>query len=139
MLIGEKDKSHYVLVHRRRKHFCRYCSQSFSTDEILKCYIKDCLGISGKQRIITPKNGEYVRFKKFERNLKSPFMIYAGFERLLVSEGEKKNPVECYNNKYKKYVVCSFGYKLLLLIIRLVSLLNHSNMKMLFTTLSVVW
>ena len=52
-LIGE-GKRHYVLIkgfnifmydntlHRGRKHFCRYCSQAFSTEETLKCHIKDC-------------------------------------------------------------------------------------------------
>ena len=30
------------------------------------------------------KKGEYVRFKNYERKLKSSFMIYADFERILV-------------------------------------------------------
>ena len=38
-----------------RKHFCRYCLQPFSTEKILKSYIKDCLKINGKQKIIMPK------------------------------------------------------------------------------------
>ena len=49
-----------------------------SKGEILKCHIKDCLEINDKQRIIKPKNGEYVKFKNFEKNFKkSPFTIYA--------------------------------------------------------------
>ena len=31
-----------------------------------------------------PKKCEYVKFKNFERKIKSPFMIYAGFEFILV-------------------------------------------------------
>ena len=31
-----------------------------------------------------PKNSEYVRFKNFERQVKSLFMIYADFESILV-------------------------------------------------------
>ena len=42
-------------LHRRRKHFCCYCLQSFSTEEILKRHVKNCFKINGKQRIITPK------------------------------------------------------------------------------------
>ena len=61
MLIGEEGKNHYVLfkdfdtfvydhtLHCRRKHGCRYCLQSFRTDEILKRHIKDCFEINGKQ------------------------------------------------------------------------------------------
>ena len=40
-----------------------------------------------------PKKGEYVEFKNFERKIKSPFMIYADFESILVLEDNgKKNP-----------------------------------------------
>ena len=31
------------------------------------------------------KKGEYVKFKRFERKIKSPVMIYADFESILVS------------------------------------------------------
>ena len=37
------------------KHFCHYFLKAFSTEEILKCHIKDCFKINGKQRIIMPK------------------------------------------------------------------------------------
>ena len=33
-----------------------------------------------------PKNGKYVNFKNFERKLKSPFIIYEDFERIIVPE-----------------------------------------------------
>ena len=38
--------------HHREKHFCRYCLQAFSTEEILKHHIRDCFKINGKQKII---------------------------------------------------------------------------------------
>ena len=61
-----------------------------------------------------PKKCEYVRFKDYERKIKSPFMIYAGFESILVPEyNGKQNPEESYRNKYQKHAVCSYGYKLL--------------------------
>ena len=31
-----------------------------------------------------PKKGQYVRFKNFERKIKSPFIIYADFKSILV-------------------------------------------------------
>ena len=55
-----------------------------STEEILKCHIKDCFKINGKQRIKMPKKGEYVKLKNFERRIKSPFVIYANFQTILV-------------------------------------------------------
>ena len=81
LLIGEGEKKHYVLIKDfntfmydhtlrcRRKHFCRYCLHTFVTEEILKRHIKDCFKINGKQRIIMPKKGEYVKFKNFERKI----------------------------------------------------------------------
>ena len=96
-MIG-KGKRHYVLIpdfntfmhdhtlHCGRKHFCCYSSQAFSTEEILKRHIKDCFKIDGKQGIKMPKNGEYLKFKNFERKIKAPFMTYADFENILVPE-----------------------------------------------------
>ena len=50
---------------------------------------------------------------KFERKIKSPFIIYADFESILVPEGNvKQNPNESYTKKYQKHVACSYGYKL---------------------------
>ena len=74
------------LLHLGRKHFCRYCLQAFRTAEKLKCHIKDCFKINGKQTIKIRKKDEYVKFKNFERKIKSPFMIYAGFESISLSE-----------------------------------------------------
>ena len=96
-----------------RTHFCRYCLQAFSTDEILKRHIKVCFKINGKQRIIMPKKSEYVKFKNYERKTKSAYIIYADFKSILVSKDNgKQNPENSYANKYQKHIPCSYGYKL---------------------------
>ena len=60
-----------------------------------------------------PKKGEYVKFKNYKRQIKSPFTIYADFESVLVPEDNgKQNPEEYYTNKYQKHIACSYGYKL---------------------------
>ena len=60
-----------------------------------------------------PKKGEYVKFKNVKRKIKSPFMIYADFESILVPEDNgKQNPNELYSNKYENNIACSYGYKL---------------------------
>ena len=64
-------------LYHEKEHFCRYCLQAFSTQEILKRHIKDCFKINGKQRIIMPKRGGFVKLKNYERKIKSPFIIYA--------------------------------------------------------------
>ena len=40
-----------------------------------------------------PKKGEYIKFKDFERKIKSPFMIYAGFESIIVPEDNEKSKI----------------------------------------------
>ena len=60
-----------------------------------------------------PKKNEYVKFKNFERKIKSLFMIYADFESILVSKDNgTQNPNESYTDKYQKHVDCSYCYKL---------------------------
>ena len=60
-----------------------------------------------------PKKGEYVKFKTFERKIKSLFLIYADFESILVPQSNgKQNPNESYTNKYQKHVACSYVYRL---------------------------
>ena len=125
LLIKEKGKRHNNTLQRGRKHFC-YCLQAFSTEEILKSYVKDCFKINGQQMIKMLKKGEYVPFKNFERNIKSPFIIFADFESILVPEDNmKQNPSESYANKNQKYVACSYDYKLCF-DDKLVSLLSHT-------------
>ena len=65
---------------------CHYSLQAFITEEILKRLIKDCFKIHGKQRVTMPKKVEYVKFKIYERKIKSSFTIYADFESILVPE-----------------------------------------------------
>ena len=104
---------HDHALHCGKKYFCRYCLQALITEEIRKLGINDCFKINGKQRIITPKNGEYVKFKNYERKIKSPFIIYADFQSTLVQEENgKQNPEESYTNKYQKNIGWSYGYKL---------------------------
>ena len=59
-----------------------------------------------------PREGEYVKFKNFERKIKSIFMIYGDFEIALVPEDNgKQNQNESYTIKYQKHVTCGYGHK----------------------------
>ena len=88
-------------LYRGRKHFCRYCLQAFRTVEKLKCHIKHCFEINGKQTIKISRKGKYNKLKNCGRIIKSSFTIYADFESILVPEDiGKQNLNECYTNKY---------------------------------------
>ena len=63
LLIAEKDKLHYVFIkdfnrlmfsrtkHKGKKYYCMSCLQSFTTEEILSNYKKQCLLINGCQAV----------------------------------------------------------------------------------------
>ena len=121
----KEGKIHYVLIkdfntfmydhalYRGRKHFYHYCLQTLGTKEILKRHIKDCFKINGKRRFSMYKEGKYGKSRNYERKIKSPFMIYADFEFILVPEDNgKQNPQESYANKFRKHNAYSYGYKL---------------------------
>ena len=74
------------ILHRVRKHFCRYCLQPSRTAGKLECHIRDCFKVNGKQTIKMPTKGEHIKFKNFERKIKSPLMIYADFESTVIPE-----------------------------------------------------
>ena len=96
------------LLHRGRKHFCRYCFQDFIIEKLLKCHIKVCFKINSKKKIKIRKR--FKSFKSFGREIKSPFMIYADFESILVpGDNGKQNPNESYNNKYQKHIACTYS------------------------------
>ena len=79
----------------------------------LKRHIKDCFKINGKQKIIIPRKGDYVKFRNYERKIKSTFIIYADFESILVlQDNGMQNPEESYTSKYQKHIACSYSYKL---------------------------
>ena len=60
------------------------------------------------------KKGEFVKFKNYERKIKSPFLIYADFESILVPQNdEKQNAEKSYTTKYQKHIACSYGYKVI--------------------------
>ena len=102
LLIGEGEKKHYVVINDFNRsmygmiiHYItegnifvgRYILHAFITEKMLKRHIKDFFKTNGKQTVIMPKKGEYVKFKHFERKMRSPFMIYADFKSTLVPEG----------------------------------------------------
>ena len=73
--------------------------------------LKIALKINDKQRISMPKKGEYVKFKNYKRKIKSPFIIYADFENILVPGNiGNQNPSDSYRSKYQKHVACSYYY-----------------------------
>ena len=77
-------------LHCGRKHFCHSSLHAFSIEDILKRHIKECFKINDKQRIQMSKKTEYIKLKIFDKKIKSPCMIYADSETILVPEDNGK-------------------------------------------------
>ena len=90
LLISDECKSHCVCIkdldrfmfnktkNRKKKYFCKYYLQCFSSEEILIEHRKDCLVIN-VEKIVQLKSGS-IRFKHYFKQLPVPFKIYADFE-----------------------------------------------------------
>ena len=58
--------------------------------------------------------------------MKSPLLIYADFESILVPENNgKQSPNESYWSKYQKHIACSYGYKLVCVDDEFSEVFNH--------------
>ena len=80
------------------------------------------------------EKSEFPIFKIYERKIKSPFIIHAEFEAILVSENnEKPNPEESYTNTYQKKLLVVMNMNQYVLVISFVSLLKHTQVKIQFT------
>ena len=59
-----------------------------------------------------PKIGEYVKFKNYERKIKSNLWFMQILKAFYCQNIMKSKLEEIYTNTYQKHVACSYGYKL---------------------------
>ena len=99
------EKFHYVCIkdfskimihktkNRNKKHFCKSCSQCFSSKNVLTEHKEACLSINGAQSVKLGK--QTIEFKYYFKRIPVPFKIYADFESNIGS-------VESYEGFYSK-------------------------------------
>ena len=98
--------------HQHRKHFCRYCLQCLSSEEILHKHTPNCIIINGKQAIEMPKKGSSVKFNNFQKQLPVPFVIYADFEAITQKiDSCQPNDERSYTERYQKHIDCGYSFK----------------------------
>ena len=71
-----------------KKHFCRYCSQCFSSERVLIEHKDICLEIHGKQSVIVQSGT--IEFKNYFKQKAVPFKIYADFESFFKKIANKR-------------------------------------------------
>ena len=121
LMKNENNESHYVfikdfnrLMHSQiktknvhKKHFCMACLQNCTTKEILNSHRERCLLINDAQAV-KYETGT-IKFKNFNKQIPSPFKIYADSERSLKGVNINKGG---YTKLYQKHVPNSMGAKL---------------------------
>ena len=124
LLITKGENKHYVLIkdfnkfmynqtkHEHKKHFCMYCLQCFSREDVLTEHKNNCIPINGKQAIKMPEEGDEVYFKNHHKQLSVPFVIYADFEAITEKvDSCQPNNKKSYTEAYQKHTDCGYGYK----------------------------
>ena len=124
LLITEGENKHYILIkefnrlmfrrtkHEHRKHFCMYCLQCFSREDVLTEHKNNCISINGKQAIKMPEKGDKVYFKNHHKQLSVPFVIYADFEAITEKVVScQPNNDKSYTEAYQNHKDCGYGYK----------------------------
>ena len=79
---------------------------------VLKCHVRLCLVINHTKSILFAEEDEYVHFQNFKRSVKALVLICSDFECVLIPSTCNVHFVPN-NEKYKDYIVCSYGYKLI--------------------------
>ena len=111
-----------------KKHFCRYCLQCFSRENVLQEHKKYCLNIDGKHNVKL-KSGS-TEFKNYFKQLVIPFKIYTDFESILKRvKSDNRNNNTLYTEKYQDHIPCSFAYRVVLARVDLASQLFFTEEK----------
>ena len=72
------------------------------------------------------KNSEYAKFRNYERKVKSPFIIYADFESILVPENNRKqNPEDSYTMEFTTLLIV-WSRKVIVTVMRWKSILTKN-------------
>ena len=125
LLITEDENKHYVLIkdfnrfmynqtkHEHKKHFCMYCLQCFSSEEVLNNHKNNCIQVNGEQAIKMPdKSNNTLKFNNFHKQQPVPFVIYADFEAITEKiSGCQPNNNKSFTEAYQKHTDRGFGYK----------------------------
>ena len=123
MLIEENEVKHYCLVKNeqrllssqvtksnRKHHFCLRCLNPFWCQEALRKHEEYC-GEHESVKIELPKEGMMLKFEKYYKGDKVPFIIYADIEALIKPiQGCTPDSQNSYTNKYQKHEPISFSY-----------------------------
>ena len=102
-----------ITNNKKRKHFCMYCLQHFTSERVLNNHKENCIQLNGVQAIKMPtKDDNILKFNNFHKQLPVPFVIYADFEAITEKiHGCQPNDDKSYTEAYQRHTDCGYGYK----------------------------
>ena len=124
LIISSGTKQHYVIVknmsrlvgmqtnkHKGKTHICLNCFNTFSIEKSFKQHTEFCLS-NEAVKVDMPKKGSTIKFDKFGKTLKVPFVIYADFESFTekIKSNDIYNDEQSYTKKYQKHTPSGFCY-----------------------------
>ena len=124
LMISNENTHHYVLVkdmsrlvgmqtnkHNGKSYICLNCFNTFSIKKSFEQHTEFCLS-NEAVKICMPKEGATIKFDKFGKALKVPFVIYADFESYTekVSFDGVYDDQQSYTKKYQKHTPSGFCY-----------------------------
>ena len=119
LLLQRGNRWHYCLIRnlnrflhhtkgssRRRCFFCRFCMHGFSKHELLTDHIVYC-SKNAPQKIELPAPESTVKYDKFEKQYKIPFVVYCDMECFCVpNQNDRSKTIEYIPFSYAYQVVC---------------------------------
>ena len=125
LLMSYENKHHYVLVnnmsrlvgmqtnkHKTKSYICLNCFNTFSIKKSFEQHTEFCLS-NEAVKICMPKEGTTIKFDKFGKALKVPFVIYADFESYtekVVFNDDAYDDQQSYTKRYQKHTPSGFCY-----------------------------
>ena len=124
LIISSGTKQHYVIVknmsrlvgmqtnkHKGKTHICLNCFNTFSIEKSFKQHTEFCLS-NEAVKVDMPKKGSTIKFDKFGKTLKVPFVAYADFESFTekIHSNDVDNSEQSYTKKYQKHTPSGFCY-----------------------------
>ena len=128
LFLIDENKSHYVHIkdfnrsifpktkNKNKKYFFKSCLQCFSCKNVLTKHKEVCLSINGAQSVRLEKGT--IEFKNYFKKIPVPSKIYPDFHYNIKSVESYEGS---YSKKYRDHVPCSFAYKLICLMMNLLS------------------
>ena len=94
--------------YKNRKNFCKYCLQSFSSQNVLTEHKEVCLKINGKQTVKLSSGS--IKFTDYFKQLAVPFKIYVDFDCNIkrVKCSDRSENTSC-TVKGQDHIPCSFA------------------------------